>query len=1509
MPGITNQLNRIKSHLIMLPFTELLLLLYIPLSAKNYYLSSSTGNDSYTAVQAQNPSTPWRTIAKLNTVFSTLVGGDSVLFKRGDTFYGAIMATASGLINKNIVISAYGTGALPVISGLSTVSGWSADAITGVYKAPAAGVPIVNGRGAALNIVTINNIVQQIGRYPNADASNGGYLKYESFRDTLGNTSITDNELTPAINWTGAEVVIRKKLWVLDRCTISRHDGSTIYYSNPPGGTYECTANYGYFIQDDIRTLDQFGEWYFDAVSRELKIYFGDDLPSAFTVKAASVDALVTINAKRYITISNIVFEGANLYGVQASACDYITIKNCTFNNIGNTAVYMEGSSHLTVDNARTSNILNNGMQFLCSRDSFITIRNCWVNKTGAIRGMGASNGNSYKGISVDISKNLLIENNRVDTTGYVAIEFDGSNVLVKNNVVNYFCFNKDDAGGIYSWIPQSEELALAYVNRVIKSNIVMNGVGAPDGRSSSSPFVSGIYLDGTIMNVEVLDNTVFNMGKNGIHCNNPDNITISGNTSFNNLNAVSFMRWPWATITGLTIKNNIFYPKTAAQRNLYYTNAALHEPDSTTLQAVLHTLGNIDSNMHSSSNPTGFMYEVYANENGPLIPFAPQSIQGWRSYSGQDMHSKKPFREAPAYYLRGTTGSNTVTNGTFDQHTIGVTVVGNGVSAAWDNTGIINGGALKVLMNTPVANRYALVYSPVGGVNAAKKYVLRFKTAGTTPFGLLRVYLRKTASPYTALTSQQVKVFDTSIKSHEFLFAAPVTDINASYVIEVEQSSGHTYIDDMAFYEADADVYNVEDYLRFEYNATSLPVTISLGANYTGVDTAYYSGSITLQPFTSKILVKDTSLLRQPLAIQVNAQDVACFGTATNITVTATGGIPPYRGTGTFSVPAGTYTYTVRDLRGVAVSRTVTVTQPAAPLRLTAAAGTITIYGGTTWVNLSVTGGTAPYTGVLHYTNVPAGTHTYFIKDARGCTDSVSVTINQPLPLRAFASVVNVKCFGGTGTVTVTATGGIPPYYATGTYTMAAGTYRYKVRDAAGAVAYAPVVVYQPLPLVASATAGTIAVFGGRTTVNVSVSGGTPPYTGTGLVNNVAAGTYSYAVTDANGCVATATVTVAQPPASLTASATPALINCFDGTANITVSASGGMAPYTGTGSFPVSAGKGAVKISFPVPVSDVYTLLYYTIGSVSPSRNYILRFTTLGTTANGTLRVTLRQTFSPWASFVPRQTANFGSSRVDHEFVFTAPPAETAASFCIEINQNSGTTYIDNIAFFEAGANNKPVGANLYPFGDFENNINTIYPYSSNDNQVLSWDTTRKISRTYYFTVTDAAGNSVNAIAGTSQPAAPLVVTATAGAVTGGSTTVTVTATGGTPPYTGTGVFANVNTGTRTYMVTDANGCTASKSISINAARPFVSKTGQQALQVTVSPNPSSSAFDLWVQKGSREQIIVAVTTADGKLVHREEGSQSHFVFGENFAAGLYIVTVKQGTQTRTIKVIKAR
>lgn len=1361
--------------------------LAIQVNAKNYYVSAA-GNNANTGLSA---AAAWQTISKVNSAFSSMAAGDSILFRRGDTFYGAIVVNLSGTSIKPVVISAYGTGAKPVISGFVNPTAWTTTG-GGIYQVT------VSGAKSSLNMVTLNNVPQALGRFPNADEANGGFLNYESFS---GSTSITDNELTSATNWTGAEVVIRKKLWVLDRCKITGHSAGTITYTNTNGSTYDGSNGFGYFFQNDPRTLDKLGEWYFNGSTKILQMYFGTALPSAYSVKVSCIDTLLNLNSKNYVHINNLAFEGSNanaIYGVNSTS---VNIQNCDFANSGVGAINLQTVANLVIESCTASDILSNAFFINNARSSNVTIRNCTIKRTGVIPGMGLSNGNSYKAVLASVLSNLLVEYNYVDTTGYVGIEFQGSNVTIKNNVVNHFNFVKDDAGGIYSYASGTDaDPGTIYTNRVIKDNIVMNGIGALNGRTGTTLYATGIYLDGRTMNVDVLNNTVFNHPRGGIHSNNPNSVNIKGNTSFNNLNAVSIFRWAWGGISNLAVKNNIFYPKTSNQRSFYYTNSGLNEPVTNTIQNALQSLGDLDSNYYNMINPVGFNSEVYATTGGALIPTTPLSIEGWKAFTGNDSFSKQPVKSIVPYKINSLIGINKFANGVFTAGITGLTVFGANATAVWDNSGKISGGSLKVSVTSPVANKYVMVHSPMGAMSVAKKYVLRFSTYGTTAQGMVRAYIRQTISPYTNLTPIQVKSFGVGRKDHEFLFSAPVSNAGGSFVIELEQNSGVTYFDNIQFYEVDATVYDTGAQLLFEYNDSRVAKTITLNGVYTDVKgNPYINTTVTLQPYTSIILVKDTAA-RAPLNISATYVPVKCFGDNSTATVSATGGTAPYTGTGTFTVKAGLFTFTVHDAAGDSASVTINVNQPQFPLSVSASAEVITELGGSTTVTVAATGGTAPYTGA--------------------------------------------------GSFTVTA------------------------------------------------------------------------------------GTYTYTVTDANGCIATTTISVtdANGPLVATVDKTSVDFNCYGDSANVNTGALGGSAPYTGTGSKMIAAGKGSLKLSFTSSISGANTLLNYMVGSISSTKNYVLRFTTLGTTATGKLKASIRKSGSPYTVLTAKQSAIYGSARKDHEFRFVAPQTETAASFLIEIDQSSGTTYIDNIAFFEIDSSGALRGDNKYN-GQFEKNISTVFVFSSNNNHSATWDTSGKIASTYYFTVKDSLNASAVVTVITSQPAAPLKATAVSTAIpaAGGTATITVTATGGTAPYTGTGSFT-VTAGVYNYTVTDARGCTSRVTITASttaatSARPATTgatvKTASaerlntnssmndkpQLLQLAAYPNPTNSSFTLDAQGGTNEKIAIMVYGFDGRAVYQAVGnSNSRYNIGGNFMPGVYIVKVTQGPVTKMIKVVKA-
>ena len=77
---------------------------------KNYYFSSSIGNDS----NVGNEANPFKTISKLNSL--VLVAGDKIFFKKGDMFIGQVVVSYSGKIGFPIVYDSYGVGDLPLLT-------------------------------------------------------------------------------------------------------------------------------------------------------------------------------------------------------------------------------------------------------------------------------------------------------------------------------------------------------------------------------------------------------------------------------------------------------------------------------------------------------------------------------------------------------------------------------------------------------------------------------------------------------------------------------------------------------------------------------------------------------------------------------------------------------------------------------------------------------------------------------------------------------------------------------------------------------------------------------------------------------------------------------------------------------------------------------------------------------------------------------------------------------------------------------------------------------------------------------------------------------------------------------------------------------------------------------------------------------------------------------------------------------------------------------------------------
>ncbi|MCX6318605.1 MAG: T9SS type A sorting domain-containing protein [Bacteroidetes bacterium] len=394
--------------------------------------------------------------------------------------------------------------------------------------------------------------------------------------------------------------------------------------------------------------------------------------------------------------------------------------------------------------------------------------------------------------------------------------------------------------------------------------------------------------------------------------------------------------------------------------------------------------------------------------------------------------------------------------------------------------------------------------------------------------------------------------------------------------------------------------------------------LTFSLdGAPYS----AYPAGGFTVSAGAHTLMAQNTSGCISPVrAININAQPPTPSASVVNVQqptcAVATGIITitsPVTGltfsldgasysaypAGGYIVAAGSHTLTAQNTSGCIslVTNIVINAQPPTPAApvvnviqptCTVPNGTLTITSSTAGLLFSLDGGTYttyPAGGYI----VSAGVHTISAQNTSGCISVVTSSTVNVQPASPVATVVagSILCNGGTTTLTVSASGGTPPfeyslnggaYQTSNLFTVPAGTYTVTVRNASLCIGVAPVVIVtQPLAISVAVAAGTINCNGGTTTLTVTASGGTGTlqysinggaYQGSNVFT-VSAGSYSITVRDANNCTRTAsTVTVSQP-AVLTATATATRILQCGGNAEITISASGGTLPYTGTGTF----------------------------------------------------------------------------------------------------------------------------------------------------------------------------------------------------------------------------------------------------------------------------------------------------------------------------------------------------
>jgi guanyl-specific ribonuclease Sa len=649
--------------------------------------------------------------------------------------------------------------------------------------------------------------------------------------------------------------------------------------------------------------------------------------------------------------------------------------------------------------------------------------------------------------------------------------------------------------------------------------------------------------------------------------------------------------------------------------------------------------------------------------------------------------------------------------------------------------------------------------------------------------------------------------------------------------------------------------------------------------------------GSWTIEP--SSIIRLDTPT--------VTLTNVKCKGNNDGaITINATGGKLPYSYSiddGATYVPnntftnlvAGKYFTYVKDANGCTDLRTYNITEPTTSLQVAGAVTKPIDCISNAVATLIATGGTAPYTyskdGFTFvqsnvFDNLVAGTYTTFVKDANGCINQNFIVISPLPPLNATIVKTDVRCKGNSdGSITINATGGQAPYvYSVDngvTYlssnvfsNLVPGTFNITVKDSNNCTSSVTAAIGEPalLSMMPAVTKPIDCI--SDTVATLTATGGTAPYTyskdgftfvQSNVFDNLAAGTYTTFVKDANGCINQKFIVIS-PLAPLNATIVKNDVRCNgNNDGSITINATGGQAPYEysiGNGFQKSNIFNGLSAGSYNVTIKDtVGCLIMISVDIVKPTP---LNTTTIITkpidcVSNAILNVTTTGGTPPYLY------------SIDSGTTFASTPGfsiATAGSYSVYVKDNNGCINTNNITiapFDPLTATTTSTNINCY--GNNTGSITAIvtrgqapYSYSIGNGFQTSNIFTNLSAGLYNLTIKDALGCSFKTAPITiTQPAFPLIAI-----LETKDQTITINTSGGTgiikyaispdlTVFTTKNTFTNLSPGIYDIVVQDENGCFLTYTTTINAPAPLVNGKSETTIVFKIGQTLADIKLDI--------------------------------------------------------------
>jgi hypothetical protein len=664
MPGYARILSRISILIFTLaaPLAAGRAAALAPQAGTTYYVSSSAGSDSNTGLSEGEP---FATLSKVNSL--ALQPDDRVLLRCGDVWRtDPLVITRSGSSGNPITFTSYPAGCAnrPELSGTQPIAGWSAYSAN-IYRADLSAGANAGKFGYGVNQLFRDGQRLTLGRWPNLGAGDGGYATI----DAQPSASQFRDDGLPAVNWSGAVAHIRGMRWYILNRQVTGNSGTTLSV----GAALDCwggCSGWGYFLNNHLATLDQEGEWYYDAATQQVYLYTSSGLPSDGQVEGTVILrnddrswGAVQLGedlweAIAYVTADNLAIQGWFRHGIATPTNlhpyenhDVVLSNNAIadVDGIGvNLAAWVwdagdgrpdgwRGGYNHTVSGNTIERANRMGINTYTRHSTF---NGNLIRDVGRIAYLGAAGmGCDFDdgggqctedgdGIRVKVDKpddtanfNTFSEN-RLEQIGYNGLDVFGHDNNFTHNVIRQACLSKGDCGGVRTFGRNDLSQTPVY-NLQFEGNLILDTLGNTDGcRSDFDPlFGFGLYIDNFSRDVSLNGNSVINSTATGVLFQNSTG-SLTGNTLYNNGYAYNWAAQAWLTGSPSAISSqqgNILYSLNPNGWTLSLENPAL--------------LGASDHN---------YFFNPYRPAH--IRAAGDKTLAGWQSYSGKDGASKEAW-------------------------------------------------------------------------------------------------------------------------------------------------------------------------------------------------------------------------------------------------------------------------------------------------------------------------------------------------------------------------------------------------------------------------------------------------------------------------------------------------------------------------------------------------------------------------------------------------------------------------------------------------------------------------------------------------------------------------------------------------------------------------------------------------------------------------------------------------------------------------------------------------